>query len=76
MLLFVSRVDVVANYIRVKVESGKGIFEYEVKFEPQIDSRDLRFKLLSQQRESLGNAKTFDGATLYLPYQFQENVRI
>lgn len=72
---FESRVDIIANYVRLNIDPGKGIFEYEVRFEPVIDSKDIRFQLLNQHREVLGSAKTFDGVTLYLPYQFDNNVR-
>lgn len=58
-----------ANYIKLNVDPAKGIFEYEVCFQPHMDSRDFRFKLLNQHRGILGAAKTFDGTTLYLPSQ-------
>ena len=70
------RVDIVANYVRVTIEQNKGIYEYEVRCEPSIDSRDLIFKVVGQHREILGPAKTFDGVTLYLPFQFPNNVTI
>ena len=63
-----------ANYVRVNIDPGKGIFEYEVRFDPSQDSRDMRFKLLNQHRETLGPARTFDGVTLYLPYQLPDQV--
>lgn len=50
-------VPIYANYLRLTVEQEKGIYEYEVRFEPRIDNRDLRFKLLNQQREHLGPTK-------------------
>ena len=51
------------------------MFQYEVKFEPDIDSRSFRFKLLNQHLNDLGNVKTFDGALLYLPIKLPEDVR-
>lgn len=65
-----------ANYVRLHMDKNKGIFEYEVRFEPSIDSKDMRFKLLKQHQEAIGTAKTFDGVTLYLPFQFPNNVCI
>ena len=29
----------------------KGMFEYELKFDPPVDSRDERFKLVNQLKE-------------------------
>ncbi len=59
----------------MNIDPGKGIYEYEVSFFPFCDSKQMRFKLLNQHREVLGPAKTFDGVTLYLPYQFENTVR-
>lgn len=58
------------------MEPDKGIFEYEVRFDPPVDSKDMRFKLLKQHQEAIGTAKTFDGVTLYLPFKFEKNVCI
>lgn len=70
------RVDLHANYIRLKVEQGRGVFEYEVKYSPDIDSRPLRYKLLNQHTAALGGAKIFDGTILYLSRPMQQEVSI
>lgn len=75
LFFFISRINVIANYVRVNIDPGKGIYEYEVSFYPSVDSKQIRFELLKQHREILGPAKTFDGVTLYLPYQFENTVR-
>ena len=62
------------NYVKVTIDPGKGIFEYEVHFHPSQDNRGVRFKLLNQHRETWGPAKTFDGVNLYLPYQMPDQV--
>lgn len=53
-----------------------GVFEYEVRFKPDIHAIQLRYKLLAQHREKLfgDSPKTFDGVTLYLPYRLTEAV--
>lgn len=56
-----------ANYIRLKTDPNKGVFEYEVRYSPAIHSMQLRYKLLNQHRDIIGNTKTFDGSILYLP---------
>ena len=60
----------------MNINPGKGIYEYDVSFIPMVDSKQFRFQLLNQHREILGPAKTFDGVTLYLPYQFENTVGI
>jgi aubergine-like protein len=46
-----------ANYLRLETAEGKGVFEYEVRFEPRVDSREARFKLLNSLREITGTTK-------------------
>jgi len=65
-----------ANYVRLEVAGEKGMYEFEVRFEPLVDSRDERFKLLNQLREVLGPTKTFDGVCLYLPHELKEKVTV
>ncbi|XP_069699949.1 piwi-like protein Ago3 isoform X2 [Periplaneta americana] len=65
-----------ANYIRLNLEPGKGVYEYEVRFEPQLDSRGMRFKLLNEHAKEFGGTKTFDGVTLYLPIKLQQEATV
>ncbi|XP_048478794.1 piwi-like protein Ago3 [Plutella xylostella] len=58
--------EVTANFIYLNFEENN-VFEYEVKYEPEQDYKNLRFKLLNEHRE-LFKEKTFDGTTLYLPH--------
>ena len=74
MIILLFRLDVVANYVRVNIDPGKGIYEYEVSFFPPVDSKHTCVKLLNQHREELGPAKTFDGVTLFLPHEFENTV--
>ena len=39
-------IDVSANYVQLGVDEGFGIFQYEVLFNPPIDSRDVRFQII------------------------------
>ena len=39
------------NYVRLEVAGEKGMFEYELKFDPPVDSRHERFKLVNQLKE-------------------------
>ena len=74
MIFFISRNNLTANYISLKVDPNKGMFQYEVKFAPNIDSRPLRFKLLNQHLNALGNVQTFDRALLCLPTKLANDV--
>lgn len=57
-----------ANYIRLKVEKNMGVFEYNLKFYPPVDSKSFRIKILNSNMPDMGKIKMFDGgAQLYLP---------
>lgn len=75
-IVFLCRTEIFSNYIDLKLEPGKGLFQYEVKFSPDIDSRGLRRKLLNQHSADLGRTKTFDGMLLYLPTKLSQNVSL
>ena len=55
-----------SNYIRVKTIS-QGVYHYMVTFSPDIDSKNMRYKLLNIHREVIGETRAFDGTTLYAP---------
>jgi len=65
-------IKITSNYLQLRQKKGSGIFEYEVKFNPPVDNRDQRFKLVNQHRELLGPAKSFDGTKLYVPKKIRD----
>lgn len=69
-----STVDVAVNYVRLLTDPDKGVYEYEVRTNPVVASKQMRHSLLMQHKDILGNAKTFDGATLLLPFKLNERV--
>lgn len=68
------KIGALTNYIRIQIDPEKGVFEYEVRFAPAIHAAPVRFKLLNQHRELIGNTKTFDGVTLFLPMKLPEKI--
>jgi hypothetical protein len=62
------------NCIMVRCDKNFGVFEYEVRFHPEVDNIRLRSKYLKQLKEVLGNAQTFDGVTLYLAVKLNEDI--
>ncbi|CAH1965527.1 unnamed protein product [Acanthoscelides obtectus] len=59
-----------SNYIRLNIQKDGGVFEYEVQFNPDLDAKNRRVKLVSTVvREQLGGIpRVFDGGSvLYLP---------
>lgn len=62
------------NYIRLKTDRNKGVFQYDVKFDTPIHDERMRSRLLNQHRDKLGNTKSFDGMQLYLPHRLEQDV--
>ncbi|XP_053697192.1 protein argonaute-3 [Sabethes cyaneus] len=60
-------VELMTNYIRIACNPDRGIYEYEVRFSPEVDSKAVRSRYIAQHADVIGNAKTFDGVKLYLP---------
>lgn len=73
--LFCFRVNIIANCVKLD-NRGQDIYEYQVTFEPFVDSENIRIELVNQHREVLGSSQTFDGVTLYLPYMLNNMVRL
>lgn len=57
----------VVNYIRLQTDPDKGVFQYDVRFKPEVHATNLKHRLLVQGRHIFGPTQSFDGATLYLP---------
>lgn len=60
------------NCIMIKCDKDFGVFEYEVRFQPDVDSTHHRYKYIGQLREQIGSVRTFDGVTLYLPIRLPD----
>lgn len=58
----------------MNTDPNKGVFEYEVRFKPNIHAMNLRQRLIHQHRHIIGNTKTFDGTILYLPVELPDNI--
>lgn len=65
-----------SNYIKLFVEKGRGVFEYEVRFNPELDAKNRRIKAINTIMREMGSAKVFDGGSvLYLPQQITDTVK-
>ncbi|KAJ8981325.1 hypothetical protein NQ317_015458 [Molorchus minor] len=65
--------NVSANYIRLQIEKGRGVYEYEVRFNPELDAKNRRIRMVNLIMKELGSVKVFDGGSvLYLPLKIVE----
>nr|AZB49329.1 piwi-like protein [Halisarca dujardinii] len=61
-----------ANYLKL-VLTNDAVYQYAVTFKPVIESNNVRFALLSQMKDIMGETRAFDGATLYLPIKITDS---
>jgi hypothetical protein len=54
-------VQMEANYIKVNLSPEHGVYEYSVKFEPQIEDPKIKYTLLDQISSQIGKVRHFDG---------------
>ncbi|XP_036382655.1 piwi-like protein 1 isoform X2 [Megalops cyprinoides] len=62
-----SPIELRANFFRIVSRPQWVLYQYHVDFNPPMESRRLRSALLFMHEETLGTARTFDGAILFLP---------
>lgn len=55
------------------MEKDRGVYEYVVKFEPAVDSKQYRVKILIANMPKMGNIRMYDGGSiLFLPIQLPD----
>jgi len=64
--------NVTSNYLRIVATPNTGVYEYEVRFNPNVDNRQDRFRLIRQIESTIGTVRTFDGVKLFLPKRLPE----
>lgn len=65
-----TKIQATANYIRLEIEKDRGVFEYEVRFQPELDNKSNRIRLVNEALGELRTTKVYDGdVCLYLPAQ-------
>ena len=66
-------IPVMSNYIVLRNRPDCAIFQYNVSYSPQVDSRKCRIGMLYQQEALLGRVRAFDGMILYLPHRLPQD---
>ncbi|XP_037072584.1 piwi-like protein Ago3 [Pollicipes pollicipes] len=70
------RVDLYTNHIGLRMQPGRAVHEYQLRFTPYQDSVSLRFRLLRHERVRavIGTASVHDGGKYYLPMRLPSEV--
>ena len=49
--------NVTSNYLRIEEKPNTGVYEYEVRFSPNVDMRNERFRLIRQIEPTIGTVR-------------------
>ncbi len=72
----VFRLEVCANYIPLRCKN-EGVYQYDVQFSPDVDSRNMRSRLLlGQHADKLSKGRAFDGRILFLADKLPDQVSL
>lgn len=64
-----------ANYIKLKCKNA-GVYQYVVHFDPPVESRQNRLRMVQSLRDIIGPVRLFDGMTLFLPIMLKEQITV
>ncbi|XP_077995960.1 piwi-like protein 1 [Glandiceps talaboti] len=67
-----SEISLTANFFRLNKSKDDDLYQYNVTFSPEIDSKILRIGLLHDYDDILGKTRAFDGMTLILPIKLAD----
>jgi hypothetical protein len=59
-------VDIASNFVRIFLEPGFGVYEYDVRFEPPVENLRARYALLDKLAPQIGKTKLYDGGSVLL----------
>lgn len=69
------KLDIVSNFFKVvKLPKFAGLHQYNVSFDPDIQSGRLKSALLHNLDDILGETRIFDGMTMFLPIKLPDAV--
>ena len=60
-------IPLLTNYFVLNARPDSAIYQYHVDFNPPVDSKALRKKLVRDHEELIGKVRAFDGMVLFLP---------
>ena len=67
------QIQLYTNFFKlVKLPAFEAVFQYNVTYEPQCESKRLRRALLHEHRDLIGTTSAFDGMILYIPRRLPE----
>lgn len=69
---FGGQVTLLTNHFKLKTKTNFGVYQYNVSYQPEQESKRVRVGLLKSQRDLIGSVHAFDGMMLFLPIRLPE----
>lgn len=66
------KITLLTNHFKLRTKPEFGVYQYNVSFNPEQESKRVRVALLRNQRAIIGEVHAFDGMMLYLPIRLPE----
>jgi len=66
------KIALLTNHFKLRTKPEFGVYQYNVSFNPEQESKRVRVALLRNQRAVIGEVHAFDGMMLYLPIRLPE----
>jgi len=67
-------INVISNLFKLERATNFHLFQYRVDYNPEVPSRALRFSMLKEHQDVIGNIYQFDGMMLFLPIRLEKEV--
>ena len=67
-------ITISTNHFKLETRPQFAIYQYNVSYSPEVDSKGTRHGMLNEHKDLIGNTMAFDGMILYLPIQLPDKV--
>ncbi len=66
-------IAVISNFVALRSRPDHALYQYQVNYSPQLESKRLRIGLIASHEATLGKVRAFDGMILYLPHRLPQD---
>ena len=69
-----SAIQLITNCFKLETKPDWTMYQYHVEYNPDVQNKGMRNKMLKEHNELLGYPKAFDGMILFLPHRLPDDV--
>ena len=71
----VTPIELAVNHFPMKIVRNR-IYQYQVEFEPEIERKGAKFRMLNENADTLGEDIVFDGRMLFISIEAPEEMKL